>query len=136
MSDRKVRTIRQEHFDGAGVFQFDIETQQFGALLVTWSSSDSATAAPTNLVFCPTIMRRPDGSALNNFPTPAALVMPVAGSTVYLGFGLHSMIGIPLPAMMTFGVVGAAGSQVSIRVEGEEVDSLLESPVPLERARS
>jgi hypothetical protein len=136
MADRKHRVIKEAIFNGAGVFQFDIETQQFETLLVTWINADDAGAAPTSLIFCPTNTRRTDGNVLNNFPTPAALVMPVAGASTYLGIGPNCMIALPLPQMITVGVVGSAGSKMSIRIEGDEVSNLLESPVTLERARS
>ena len=128
---RKHKVIRQEEVAPATTFLFDIETEQFENIMVTWDNTGGA-AAPTTLILAPTVNRRADATA--NFPgLPAA---PAAGNVAYSAIGPNMILAFPIPAMLTVGVVNSATSAVTLRVEGDEIGAPLQDPNPKQRNRS
>jgi hypothetical protein len=129
---RKHKIIRQEIVGPSQTFLFDIETEQFDNIMATWSVSSDATAAPSTLIFCPTIERR--SAATANFAgVPAA---PAIGNAAYCAVGANMGIALPIPAMVTIGVITPAGCTVTIRVEGDEHENLPLSDNEKQRSRS
>ena len=57
--------------------------------------------------------------------------MPAAFSVAYAGLGKEFRIRMPMPEMITIGVSnGFDGDSITIKVEGDEHENLLENPNP------
>jgi hypothetical protein len=122
---RKHRIIRQEIVPPNTSFQYNIETEEFAALMVTWDNAGGI-AAPTLLVFCPTACLASAPSAAANFPGVPAV--PAAGAVAYAAIGLGAQIAFPIPSLVTIGVVNSATSAVTVRIEGDEHESMFPNP--------
>lgn len=132
-----MKTIREEIVN-ATTFLYDVDTEDYDALLVTWSNSSASTGQPTSVILCPTIERHGGANMvtddLSNFPgVPAP---PNPNHCSYASLGLSCMIPTPLPPVVTVGVICPAGVICSLRVIGQFRPNPLESPVPLRRSHS
>jgi hypothetical protein len=133
---RAHRVIRYEKTTGQNAFSFDIETNQFKNLMITWDNTDSPFASVTGVVLCPTIVKPVPLSANANFTGSGILNPPAQGSISIIGIGPGCEIPVPLPDVITVGVINQGTStRVSIKVEGDEVDDLPPYE-PGQRARS
>jgi hypothetical protein len=130
---RKHRVIREASIVGPGTFTFDIETEQFKNLLVTWCTSDDSLIGPTSLLAFPTNSKRAN-LALSNYPGIPTLA--AIGGNAYAGIGPDCNVAVPLASMITIGAILPNTCQVSIRIEGDEEDNILESPLDREKARA
>ena len=135
---RKHRVIRQEIVQPGAAFQFDFETGQFDNIMVSWDNT--ASAADIGFIqFCPTINRSPP---LNGpiFVAPNFPGLPVVagsvGKVLYAAIGVGCLLPFPLPDMLTVGV--SSVGVVTLRIEGDEHENLLQDPNPgdLEKNRA
>ena len=132
MAYRRHRDIREVVVTGPQVFAYDVETLQFSALLVTWTCSATSQFAANDLIFCPTAQRNDANPGASNFPNvPAA---PGASASAYAALGLSTLTPLPMPAMVTIGADEPNGVTLSIKVEGDEYETMPDSS-NLERQR-
>ena len=118
MQGKVHRVIREEQVGPSTTFTFDIETQSVVNLLITWGNDDTSGAAPTGLILCPTNCKRANLVFASFAPLPSP---PLPGYNAFVGIGPNCSLAMPLPDMITVGVINPAGVTVSIRVSGDVI---------------
>jgi hypothetical protein len=115
MRNRQHRVIREVSVPASQTFTFDIETKDFDNLLITWSNDDTSVAAPTAIIAC--VDGKRATLQFGNFPNLP--VPPLPGYNAYAAIGPSMLTAIPMPDMITIGVITPAGVTCSIKVSGD-----------------
>lgn len=112
---RRWKLIRQDVASAGNSLSFEVDgLLEFAALFVTYIATG---ADSSNLILAPS---QDAGRGTGNLPGAPAAPTAVIG-TVYTSIGPGLLCNVPLPNVLRFGLTAnaAAGSSVTIRVEGQ-----------------